>query len=82
MRGRGLALLDLELVDIPNYAAGPTGDPHDPSVAMDQDLPWPVPQWKKRPGYTDVSPSAPRARQAKSYHPNVPHQHPRVAPRI
>lgn len=44
--GADLALLDLELVDTPDYDAGPTDDPHDPNVAMDpdQDLPWPDPQ--------------------------------------
>lgn len=44
--GADLALLDLELVAIPDYDAGPTDDPSDPNVAMDpdQDLPWPDPQ--------------------------------------
>ncbi len=44
--GADLALLDLELVALPDYDAGPTDDPSDPNVAMDpdQDLPWPDPR--------------------------------------
>ncbi|MFP3519791.1 hypothetical protein SB766_26785, partial [Pseudomonas sp. SIMBA_077] len=41
-----LALLDLELQDLPDFDAGPNDDPEDANVAMDPDenLPWPDPQ--------------------------------------
>ncbi|CAH0317069.1 TIGR02270 family protein [Pseudomonas brassicacearum] len=41
-----LALLDLELQDLPDFDAGPNDNPEDPNVAMDPDenLPWPDPQ--------------------------------------
>ncbi|MDX9681912.1 TIGR02270 family protein [Pseudomonas protegens] len=44
--GADLALLDLELQDLPDFDAGPNDDPEDASVAMDPDenLPWPDPQ--------------------------------------
>ncbi|WP_033046023.1 TIGR02270 family protein [Pseudomonas fluorescens] len=44
--GADLALLDLELRDLPDFDAGPNDDPEDPNVAMDpdEDLPWPDPQ--------------------------------------
>ncbi|BBP59401.1 TIGR02270 family protein [Pseudomonas sp. St316] len=44
--GADLALLDLELQDLPDFDAGPNDDPQDPNVAMDPDenLPWPDPQ--------------------------------------
>lgn len=44
--GADLALLDLELQDLPDFDAGPNDDPEDPNVAMDPDenLPWPDPQ--------------------------------------
>jgi len=46
MTGADLALLDLELQDLPDFDAGPNDDPQDPNVAMDpdEDLPWPDPQ--------------------------------------
>lgn len=44
--GADLALLDLELQDLPDFDAGPNDDPEDANVAMDPDenLPWPDPQ--------------------------------------
>ncbi|WP_448725722.1 TIGR02270 family protein [Pseudomonas farris] len=44
--GADLALLDLELQDLPDFDAGPNDDPEDANVAMDADenLPWPDPQ--------------------------------------
>ncbi len=44
--GADLALLDLELLALPDFDAGPNDDPEDPNVAMDPDenLPWPEPQ--------------------------------------
>lgn len=44
--GVDLALLDLELQDLPDFDAGPNDDPEDSNVAMDPDenLPWPDPQ--------------------------------------
>lgn len=44
--GADLALLDLELQDLPDFDAGPNDDPEDSNVAMDPDenLPWPDPQ--------------------------------------
>ncbi|WNZ81086.1 TIGR02270 family protein [Pseudomonas sp. P105] len=44
--GADLALLDLELRDLPDFDAGPNDDPQDTNVAMDPDenLPWPDPQ--------------------------------------
>ncbi|SFA91484.1 conserved hypothetical protein [Pseudomonas sp. NFIX10] len=44
--GADLALLDLELQDLPDFDAGPNDNPEDPNVAMDPDenLPWPDPQ--------------------------------------
>ncbi len=44
--GADLALLDLELQDLPDFDAGPNDDPDDANVAMDPDenLPWPDPQ--------------------------------------
>lgn len=44
--GADLALLDLELQDLPDFDAGPNDDPDDANVAMDPDenLPWPNPQ--------------------------------------
>lgn len=44
--GADLALLDLELQDLPDFDAGPNDDPKDPNIAMDPDenLPWPEPQ--------------------------------------
>ncbi|ANI59885.1 hypothetical protein PGR6_23120 [Pseudomonas sp. GR 6-02] len=44
--GADLALLDLELQDMPDFDAGPNDDPEDANVAMDPDenLPWPDPQ--------------------------------------
>ena len=44
--GADLALLDLELQDLPDFEAGPNDNPADPNVAMDPDenLPWPAPQ--------------------------------------
>lgn len=44
--GADLALLDLELQDLPDFDAGPNDDPQDTNVAMDPDenLPWPDPQ--------------------------------------
>lgn len=44
--GADLALLDLELQDLPDFDAGPNDAPEDPNVAMDPDenLPWPDPQ--------------------------------------
>lgn len=44
--GADLALLDLELQDLPDFDAGPNDDPEDPNVVMDPDenLPWPDPQ--------------------------------------
>lgn len=46
MTGADLALLDLELQDLPDFDAGPNDNPDDPNVAMDPDenLPWPDPQ--------------------------------------
>lgn len=43
--GADLALLDLELQDLPDFDAGPNDDPEDANVAMDPDenLPWPDP---------------------------------------
>jgi len=45
MTGADLALLDLELQDLPDFDAGPNDDPEDANVAMDPDenLPWPDP---------------------------------------
>ncbi|MEN0107424.1 MAG: hypothetical protein AAGC84_13490, partial [Pseudomonas sp.] len=42
--GADLALLDLELRQIPEHDAGPNDDPADGNVAMDEDenLPWPA----------------------------------------
>lgn len=55
--GADLALLDLELQDLPDIDAGPTDDPGDPDVAMspDESLPWPDPQlikawWQRHAG--------------------------------
>lgn len=55
--GADLALLDLELTDLPDFDAGPNDDPDDPNVAMDPDdnLPWPDPQlieawWQQHAG--------------------------------
>lgn len=44
--GADLALLDLELQDLPDFDAGPNDDPEDSNVVMDPDenLPWPDPQ--------------------------------------
>ncbi|XVN15789.1 TIGR02270 family protein [Pseudomonas corrugata] len=44
--GADLALLDLELQDLPDFDAGPNDNPADPDVAMDPDenLPWPDPR--------------------------------------
>lgn len=44
--GADLALLDLELQELPDFDAGPNDDPEDSNVAMDPDenLPWPDPQ--------------------------------------
>ncbi|AOE60618.1 TIGR02270 family protein [Pseudomonas corrugata] len=44
--GADLALLDLELQDLPDFNAGPNDNPADPDVAMDPDenLPWPDPR--------------------------------------
>ncbi|MCQ6256677.1 TIGR02270 family protein [Pseudomonas sp. Q11] len=44
--GADLALLDLELQDLPDFDAGPNDNPEDTNVAMDPDenLPWPDPQ--------------------------------------
>lgn len=44
--GADLALLNLELQDLPDFDAGPNDDPEDDNVAMDPDenLPWPDPQ--------------------------------------
>ncbi|WP_417692525.1 TIGR02270 family protein [Pseudomonas sp.] len=44
--GADLALLDLELQDLPDFDAGPNDDPQDSNVTMDPDenLPWPDPQ--------------------------------------
>ncbi|MDB6442598.1 TIGR02270 family protein [Pseudomonas sp. 21TX0197] len=44
--GADLALLDLELKDLPDFDAGPNDNPQDPNVAMDPDenLPWPDPR--------------------------------------
>lgn len=41
--GADLALLDLELQELPDFDAGPNDHPEDPNVAMDPDenLPWP-----------------------------------------
>lgn len=46
MTGADLALLDLELQDLPDFDAGPNDDPEDCNVDMDPDenLPWPDPQ--------------------------------------
>ncbi|WDH32966.1 TIGR02270 family protein [Pseudomonas chlororaphis] len=46
MTGADLALLDLELQDLPDFDAGPNDDPEDSNVAMDPDenLPWPDPR--------------------------------------
>ncbi|AZD02967.1 TIGR02270 family protein [Pseudomonas chlororaphis subsp. chlororaphis] len=46
MTGADLALLDLELQDLPDFDAGPNDDPEDANVAMDPDenLPWPDPK--------------------------------------
>jgi len=46
MTGADLALLDLELQDLPDFDAGPNDDPEDSNVVMDPDenLPWPDPQ--------------------------------------
>lgn len=43
--GADLALLDLELQNLPDFDAGPNDDPQDPNVAMnpDENLPWPDP---------------------------------------
>ncbi|AIC20790.1 hypothetical protein EY04_18330 [Pseudomonas chlororaphis] len=45
MTGADLALLDLELQDLPDFDAGPNDDPEDANVALDPDenLPWPDP---------------------------------------
>ncbi|QQZ39900.1 TIGR02270 family protein [Pseudomonas sp. SK3(2021)] len=45
MTGADLALLDLELQDLPDFDAGPNDAPEDANVAMDPDenLPWPDP---------------------------------------
>lgn len=44
--GADMALLDLELQDLPDFDAGPNDDPEDSNVAMDPDenLPWPCPR--------------------------------------
>ncbi len=59
--GADLALLDLELTDLPDFEAGPSDDPKDPNVAMDPDenLPWPDPQlveswWQQHAGNFQV----------------------------
>ncbi|KAA5840835.1 TIGR02270 family protein [Pseudomonas chlororaphis] len=46
MTGADLALLDLELQDLPDFDAGPNDDPEDSNVVMDPDenLPWPDPR--------------------------------------
>ncbi|WP_172963035.1 MULTISPECIES: TIGR02270 family protein [Pseudomonas] len=46
MTGADLALLDLELQDLPDFDAGPNDDPEDSNVVMDPDenLPWPDPK--------------------------------------
>ncbi|WP_260955710.1 TIGR02270 family protein [Pseudomonas citri] len=61
MTGTDLALLDLELQDLPDFDAGPSDDPQDPNVAMDPDenLPWPDPQsieqwWQANGGQCQV----------------------------
>lgn len=43
--GADLALMNLELQDLPDFDAGPNDDPEDPNVLMDPDenLPWPDP---------------------------------------
>ncbi|AZD67790.1 TIGR02270 family protein [Pseudomonas chlororaphis subsp. aurantiaca] len=45
MTGADLALLDLELQDLPDFDAGPNDDPEDANVALDpnENLPWPDP---------------------------------------
>ncbi|WP_207282255.1 TIGR02270 family protein [Pseudomonas sp. FW300-N2F2] len=59
--GADLALLDLELQDLPDFDAGPNDNPEDPNVAMDPDenLPWPDPQaierwWQANGGHFQV----------------------------
>lgn len=59
--GADLALLDLELQDLPDFDAGPNDHPEDPNVAMDPDenLPWPDPQaierwWQANGGHFQV----------------------------
>ncbi|SDA56831.1 conserved hypothetical protein [Pseudomonas sp. NFACC15-1] len=59
--GADLALLDLELQDLPDFDGGPNDDPEDPNVAMDPDenLPWPDPQaierwWQANGGHFQV----------------------------
>ncbi|MEK1908530.1 MAG: TIGR02270 family protein [Pseudomonas chlororaphis] len=46
MTGADLALLDLELQDLPDFDAGPNDDSEDANVVMDPDenLPWPDPR--------------------------------------
>ncbi|MGK3120803.1 TIGR02270 family protein [Pseudomonas corrugata] len=59
--GADLALLDLELRDLPDFDAGPNDNPADPDVAMDPDenLPWPDPRpieawWQANGGQLQV----------------------------
>ncbi|CAN1600869.1 TIGR02270 family protein [Pseudomonas mediterranea] len=59
--GADLALLDLELQDLPDFDAGPNDNPEDPNVAMDPDenLPWPDPRsietwWQANGGQLQV----------------------------
>ncbi|UZD92869.1 TIGR02270 family protein [Pseudomonas corrugata] len=59
--GADLALLDLELQDLPDFDAGPNDNPADPDVAMDPDenLPWPDPRpieawWQANGGQLQV----------------------------
>lgn len=59
--GADLALLDLELQDLPDFNAGPNDNPADPDVAMDPDenLPWPDPRpieawWQANGGQLQV----------------------------